>query len=223
MSEAQSQSAVSGLQLEGNDLEALLKKEFKPKTSNAKEAIEVAVKTLAAQALEGVSLISDDAVKSIEAIIAAIDQKLSQQINEILHHADFQALEGSWRGLSHLVNNTETDQKLKIRVMNISKTELADTLEDFEGQMWDQSPIFKKTYTDEYSMFGGEPFGERILMWWNFVGRTHEEVARARAQWQASIDGDPVGVDRFGRVTGYDGAPLPAPALPNVRLRPRER
>jgi hypothetical protein len=72
-------------------------------------------------------------------------------------------------------------------------------------------------------LIGGEPFGERILMWWNFVGRTHEEVVRARAQWQASIDGDLVGVDRFGRVTGYDGAPLPAPELPNVRLRPRER
>ncbi len=162
MSEAQSQSAVSGLQLEGNDLEALLKKEFKPKTSNAKEAIEVAVKTLAAQALEGVSLISDDAVKSIEAIIAAIDQKLSQQINEILHHADFQALEGSWRGLSHLVNNTETDETLKIRVLNISKKDLGKTIAKFKGTAWDQSPLFKKMYEEEFGMPGGQPYGALI-------------------------------------------------------------
>ncbi len=72
-------------------------------------------------------------------------------------------------------------------------------------------------------LIGGEPFGERLLMWWNFVGRTHEEVALARTQWQASLAGDPDGVARFGTVSGYDGPPLPAPELPNVRLRPRER
>jgi len=60
-------------------------------------------------------------------------------------------------------------------------------------------------------------------MWWNFIGRTHQEVVEARAQWQAAIAGDPDGVARFGHVTGYDGPPLPAPDLPNVRLRPRER
>ena len=47
-------------------------------------------------------------------------------------------------------------------MLNISKDQLADTLEDFEGQMWDQSPVFKKVYTDEYSMFGGEPFGAMV-------------------------------------------------------------
>ena len=72
-------------------------------------------------------------------------------------------------------------------------------------------------------LMGGEPFGERLLMWWNFVGRTHEEVVAARDLWQASIAGDPAGVARFGRVPAYDGAPLPAPELPTVRLRPRER
>lgn len=72
-------------------------------------------------------------------------------------------------------------------------------------------------------LFGGEPFEEQIIMWWNFIGRTHDEVVEARAQWQAAIAGDPVGVERFGRVTGYDGPPLPAPELPNATLRPRRR
>ncbi len=72
-------------------------------------------------------------------------------------------------------------------------------------------------------LMGGTPFAEQVLMWWNFVGRTHEEVVGARAQWQAAIAGDPDGVARFGTVTGYDGAPLPAPDLPQVRLKPRRQ
>lgn len=163
MSEAaSSQSALSSIQLEGNDLESLLKKEFKPKTSGAKEAIESAVRTLAMQALEGTKLISDDAVKSIEAMIAAIDAKLTEQINHILHHPDYQALESSWRGLAYLVNNTETDETLKIRVMNISKKDMAKTIAKFKGTAWDQSPLFKKLYEDEFGMPGGQPFGALI-------------------------------------------------------------
>ena len=71
-------------------------------------------------------------------------------------------------------------------------------------------------------LLGGEPFEEEILMWWNFVARTHEEVVAAREEWMASLaEGAPSG--RFGQVVGYDGAPLPAPALPTSRLRPRGR
>jgi redox-sensitive bicupin YhaK (pirin superfamily) len=72
-------------------------------------------------------------------------------------------------------------------------------------------------------LVGGEPFGEEVLMWWNFVGRTHEEVVEARTQWEASIVGTEVGRRRYGTVPGYDGAPLPAPELPQVRLKPRGR
>ncbi len=72
-------------------------------------------------------------------------------------------------------------------------------------------------------LLGGVPFDEPVLMWWNFVARTHDEVVEARAQWQAAVAGDPAGVARFGRVDGYAGPPLPAPELPHVRLRPRTR
>ena len=70
-------------------------------------------------------------------------------------------------------------------------------------------------------LLGGEPLGEEIVMWWNFIGRSHEDVVAARAEWQRDvIDGeDPDG--RFGTVRGYDGGALPAPALPTVRLKPR--
>jgi len=138
---------------------ALLQQEFKPRTDRAREAVESAVSTLAAQALQQTALISDDAVRTIESMIAEIDRKLTEQVNLILHHADFQKLEGAWRGLHYLVNNTETDEMLKIRVMNISKQELHKTLKKFKGTAWDQSPVFKKLYEEEYGQFGGEPFG----------------------------------------------------------------
>ena len=119
--------------LEEGGFSVLLEKEFKPKSDRAQEAVENAVKTLAEQALAETGLISDDAIKSIDSIIAEIDKKLSEQINKIIHQDDFQKLEGSWRGLHHLVNNTETDEMLKIRVMNISKKELHKTLKKYKG------------------------------------------------------------------------------------------
>lgn len=143
----------------GNDFEALLTKEFRPKSDSSGQAIRAAVKTLAAQVLEGASVISGDALASIEGIIAEIDRKLSEQVNEILHHEEFQALESSWSGLHYLVNNTETDTTLKIRVLNISKNELSKTLKKFKGTAWDQSPIFKKIYEEEFGQFGGAPYG----------------------------------------------------------------
>jgi type VI secretion system protein ImpC len=160
MAETQaSESALAAVSFEGSDLASLLKKEFKPKTEEARGAVEQAVQTLAQQALAQTQLIGKDTVKSIEDMIAAIDKKLSDQINQILHHEDFQKLEGAWRGLHYMVNNTETDEQLKIRVMNISKADLGKTLKRYKGTNWDQSPIFKKVYEEEYGQFGGEPFG----------------------------------------------------------------
>ncbi|HBA67661.1 MAG TPA: type VI secretion system contractile sheath large subunit, partial [Methylococcaceae bacterium] len=150
---------TTGEVVEVSDFSALLNKEFKPKSDRAKQEVENAVQTLAEFVLKDTSLVSDDAIASIEAIIAQIDSKLTEQINKILHHEDFKKLEGTWRGLHYLVNNTETDEMLKIRVMNISKNELGKTLKKFKGTAWDQSPLFKKLYEEEYGQFGGEPFG----------------------------------------------------------------
>src|SRR5918995_1845765 len=145
--------------VEVTEFDSLLRKEFKPKTDEAKEAVERAVRTLAEQALSQTKLIGADVVKSIEAIIAQLDTKLTEQINLILHHAEFQKLEGAWRGLHYLVTNTETDEMLKIRVMNVNKQELSKTLKRYKGTAWDQSPLFKSVYEAEYGQFGGEPFG----------------------------------------------------------------
>jgi type VI secretion system protein ImpC len=158
-STAAAQPAAEAQALEVNEFSSLLQREFKPKTDYAKTAVEDAVRTLAEQALQHTALVSRDVIKSIEAMIAALDQKLSEQVNLILHHPDFQQLESAWRGLHYLVYNTETDEMLKIRVLNISKKELHKTLKKFKGVPWDQSPVFKKIYEQEYGQFGGEPFG----------------------------------------------------------------
>jgi len=153
------QAPAEAAAIEPGEFASLLQKEFKPKSVRAREAVEQAVNTLAAQAISATQLISDDAIKSIESIIAEIDKRLTEQVNLILHHKEFQQLEGTWRGLHYLINNTETDEMLKIRVMNISKNDLGKTLKKFKGTAWDQSPIFKKMYEEEYGQFGGEPYG----------------------------------------------------------------
>ena len=158
-SKTDTQASPEAAAIETGEFSSLLNKEFKPKSDRAQEAVETAVRTLAEQALGETTLISEDAIASIESIIAALDKKLTDQVNQIIHHADFQKLEGAWRGLHYLVNNTETDEMLKIRVMNISKKDLGKTLKKFKGTAWDQSPIFKKVYEEEYGQFGGEPYG----------------------------------------------------------------
>ena len=159
MAQVKEDQAAAAQTVETSDFSALLQKEFKPKSDRAREEVETAVRTLAAQVLEDKDLIADDAVNSINAIVAEIDRKLAEQINLIMHNPQFQALESAWRGLHYLVNNTETDEMLKIKVFNISKKELAKNLKKFKGTAWDQSPIFKKVYETEYGQLGGEPYG----------------------------------------------------------------
>jgi type VI secretion system protein ImpC len=144
---------------EVSEFESLLNKEFRARDVEKQTAVQGAVRTLAEMALRSTTLISADVTRTISAMIAEIDKKLSEQINLIMHHEDFKALEGSWRGLHHLVNNTETDEMLKIRVLNISKRDLNKTLKKFEGTAWDQSPLFRKLYEDEFGSPGGQPYG----------------------------------------------------------------
>ena len=143
---------------EQTDFAALLEKEFKPKTVEQRSLVEAAVRTLAQQAIGSALTLSGDAYRAIEAIIAELDRKMSEQINKILHNEDFQKLESAWRGLYYLVNNTETDEMLKIRFMNISKKDLHRTLRRYKGVSWDQSPIFRRIYEEEYGQLGGAPY-----------------------------------------------------------------
>jgi type VI secretion system protein ImpC len=96
----------------------------------------------------------------ISARVAQIDHLISLQLNEVLHNAAFQKLEGTWRGLKYLLDQSETGTQLKIRVLNASKKDLLRDLQ--RAPEFDQSAMFKKVYEEEYGLFGGEPFGALV-------------------------------------------------------------
>jgi len=162
MSEAAEQAAVQpqAAELTANDFQSLMDGAIGARSDTAKSAVRNAVSVFAQQVLDHTDLVvAEDVTRTISAYIAEIDRKLSEQINHIIHHEDFKALEGSWRGLAHLVKNTETDEMLQIKVMNVSKKDLTKNLKKFKGVAWDQSPLFKQIYEEEYGTFGGNPFG----------------------------------------------------------------
>ncbi len=109
------------------------------------------------QIMEGSVTVSNDTELMINARIAQIDRLISNQLNEIMHHPDLQKLEGSWRGLNYLIQQSETGDMLKIRVMNVSKKDLLKDME--KASEFDQSSLFKKIYEEEFGMFGGSSYG----------------------------------------------------------------
>lgn len=136
-----------------------LEEPLRLKTDQALQEAKDAVQTLAEWAISEEDLVAEDAIETIRTVIGELDRRLSEQLNLIVHHDDFQRLEGAWRGLHHLVSNTQTGEDLKIRVLNASKDELRKQFKKYKGAAWDQSPIFKKIYDREYDMPGGEPYG----------------------------------------------------------------
>jgi type VI secretion system protein ImpC len=138
-----------------NDFDRLLKKEFRPTTAGAEHAVKEAVLQLSELALNQTQLISDDSVRTIEAMIGELDRQLSAQLNEIIHNEEFQQLESSWRGLRYLVDNSDTDEMLKIKMLDVSKVELR---ESFNRNIWNKTPLFKMVYEEEYDQLGGHPF-----------------------------------------------------------------
>ena len=118
------------------------------------------VKTLVEQALAGTVTFDRNLTRTFDKAVKAIDAKLSTQLNAIIHDPKFLKLEGSWRGLHYLVQNSETGTSLKLRVLNMSKRELGRDLS--RAIEFDQSQLFKKIYENEFGTPGGEPYGALI-------------------------------------------------------------
>jgi len=128
--------------------------------TNTRERGKNLIKEFVGQVLEGSMALGRDADQMITARVAQIDHLISLQLNEILHHAAFQQLEGTWRGLKYLLDQSETGSQLKIRILNASKKDLLRDLQ--RAPEFDQSAMFKKVYEEEYGIFGGEPFGALV-------------------------------------------------------------
>ncbi|HMD19171.1 MAG TPA: type VI secretion system contractile sheath large subunit [Alloacidobacterium sp.] len=118
------------------------------------------VKEFVSQVLEGHMTLTRDAEATIQTRIAQIDHLISLQLNEVLHYPAFQKLEGTWRGLKYLMDQSETSEMLKIKVLNVSKRELLKDLQ--RAPEFDQSALFKKIYEEEFGVFGGAPFASFI-------------------------------------------------------------
>ena len=112
-------------------------------------------------------------VAMINERIAEIDQILTDQLNAIMHHPEFQALESSWIGLRDMVFGTETSTTLKLRLMNVTKKELLKDLETAVDH--DMSVLFKKVYEEEYGTFGGNPYS--LLIGDYYFGRHPQDMA----------------------------------------------
>lgn len=118
------------------------------------------VRTLAEEALKGTMTFDKNVAVTLNKYITAIDAAVSKQLNAVMHHPDFLKLEGSWRGLHHLVMSSETSTSLKLKVLNVSKKDLFKDVD--KAVEFDQSQIFKKLYENEFGTPGGEPYGALI-------------------------------------------------------------
>lgn len=130
------------------------------KETTARERGKDLIKEFITQVSQGDLAVSKDTEAMINARIAQIDHLVSLQLNQVMHAPEFQKLEGTWRGLKYLMDNSETGTMLKIRILNASKRDLLRDLQ--KAPEFDQSALFKKVYEDEYGVFGGEPFGALI-------------------------------------------------------------
>jgi type VI secretion system protein ImpC len=155
-SEKKAEGGAEATTQEGSLLEAAISATKQTERSRAEELI----RTLAAEAMKGTVTWSKNLNVTINNAISKIDALMSKQLAAVMHTTEFQKLEGSWRGLNHLVMNSETGTSLKIKVLNVSKKDLHKDIS--KAAEFDQSTIFKKMYENEFGSPGGEPYGALI-------------------------------------------------------------
>ena len=163
--------------------------------------------TLTEQAVEGTVTWNKNLTNSVELAIQKIDEQISLQLAEVMHAPDFQRVEGSWTGLSYLLKNTETSTRLKIKVLDVSKSELSKDLNS--AVEFDQSVLFKKVYEDEFGSPGGEPYGVMIADYEfsshpddiNFLQQVSGVASSAFCPFVASANSSMVGLDNWTDLT----------------------
>jgi len=156
----QTGAAAAEARIETADGPSLLEQAIGATRQTERDRAEELLRTLTDEALKGTLVYDRNLTATLNKAIDAIDAQVSRQLAAIMHHPSFTKLEGSWRGLQHLVKNSETGTSLKIKVFNVSKKELFKDLD--RAVEFDQSQIFKKIYENEFGLSGGEPYGALI-------------------------------------------------------------
>ncbi len=157
--EAQVEGGATEALDELSEFQDMLKQTIKPRSEVAAKEVDNAVVSLVREAMGDQSLISEDVIDTIDAMLAALDEKLTKQVNEIMHNEEFQKIESSWRGLAYTINNSETDATLRVKVLNASKSELQSMMRRYPGAKWDKSPLHDMVYEQNLGTLGGKPFG----------------------------------------------------------------
>jgi type VI secretion system protein ImpC len=133
------------------------------KTEEEQDRVKDAVQGLVKEILDETVTYKKDIEATLNEQIARIDELLTAQLNEVLHHPKFKKLEASWRGLRYLIAQTETGPLLKIKIMSLSKEELMEDLTAGKAEMAvDRSAMFNKVYQEEFNQYGGTPYGALI-------------------------------------------------------------
>jgi type VI secretion system protein ImpC len=157
---AQSQSAAAAGAQEAGLLDEIVAQSKVAKTTSEHDRAKDIIGELVKEVLQGTVVVSANLSATLDARIAEIDELISAQLSEVIHAAEFQKLESSWRGLHYLCKHTSTGEQIKIKVFNTTKKEL---VRDFKTAIdFDQSALFKKVYEEEFGTFGGAPFGALI-------------------------------------------------------------
>jgi len=183
----------------------ILKQTIKPRTDVAAKEVDNAVIALVREAIDDEDVIAEDVLDTLDAMLGKLDKKLSDQLNEIMHHEDFQNLESSWRGLAYTVNNSETDASLRVKVFNASKAELQAMFRAYPGAKQDKSPLYDKIYEKEFGTLGGKPYGALIGDYYFGHGSGDVSVLRgmgwiaaaAQAPFISSASPDLLGMDNW--------------------------
>jgi type VI secretion system protein ImpC len=173
MSSAEQAAGVAGQEVETLDLLDQVISATRPQSDQEAARAKDYFRQFLNQVVKPGQVISKDVEVNVKHWIAEIDSVLTHQLNEILHHPDFQKLESTWRGLHYLVHQSETGENLKIRVLNVSKRDLFKDLE--KAAEFDQSALFKKIYEEEYGQLGGQPYG--MLVGDYDFGRGPEDIS----------------------------------------------
>ena len=153
--EAQQQAAAAAT--EASLLDQIVERGRFGKEAPARERGRDMIKEFVSQVLAGTITMGRDTEAMLNARIGQLDRLISAQVNEVVHHPEFQRLEATWRGLRYMLSNTETSETLKVKVLNVSKKDLLKDLQ--RAPEFDQSAMFKKVYEEEFGIFGGAPFG----------------------------------------------------------------
>jgi len=207
----QPQTLTADAPAESSILDRVLEEfRVRPEDKSTEQAARVRnlIRDFVGQVMAGQLVMDKTLERTIKSHIAEIDELVSDQLNEIMHHEDFQRLEASWRGLHHLVFESETGETLKIRVMNISKDALRQDLED--ATEYDQSTLFRKVCSEEFDQLGGEPYGALVGDYefshhpedLSLLRKLSEVAAAAHAPLISAAAPQLFGWDRFTQLTG---------------------